>query len=127
MIYKQQTTNNNNKKKALAVWCAFTWESMGKPDKIRLIEFGPGLGTVAKAVLDLSRLPQLGPFREAVQIHLVESSSRMRWKQKNKLNLGNVRKFTVKVKKPVYTTSFPSQLEKRIQKQQSGQSKSKLQ
>ena len=37
----------------LAVWCAHTWEAMGSPPKIRIIEYGPGLGTVAKAIIDV--------------------------------------------------------------------------
>lgn len=42
------------------------------------------------------------PFRDAISLHLIESSTRLRWKQKTKLGLPNVRKFQTKIKKPVW-------------------------
>eukprot|EP01084_Bolivina_argentea_P005968 11283_1 len=89
----------------LAIWCAFTWESMGRPHQIKIIEYGPGLGTVAKTMIDVLRKAPLKPFKDAVSIHLIESSPRLRWKQKTKLGLANIRKFKIKVEKPVYAVT----------------------
>eukprot|EP01083_Nonionella_stella_P024932 68657_1 len=89
----------------LAVWCAFTWESLGRPPKIKIIEYGPGLGSVAKTMMDVVRKSPLKPFKDAISFHFIESSSRLRWKQKTKLGLGNVRKFKTRVQKPVYAVT----------------------
>ena len=29
----------------IGLWCAVTWERMGAPDPVRLVELGPGRGT----------------------------------------------------------------------------------
>lgn len=64
----------------LGLWSAVTWQQLGEPPGIALIECGPGRGTLMR---DLLRAAQFVPgFASAIQIHLVETSPAMRAKQK---------------------------------------------
>ena len=54
----------------IGIWCITVWQQLGMPDQLRLIELGPGRGTL---MADLLRGTQfLKPFRDALQVHLVE-------------------------------------------------------
>ena len=56
----------------LGLWAAAVWQQMGSPAKLRLIELGPGRGTLMR---DALRAIQVAPdFRRAVELHLVEIS-----------------------------------------------------
>jgi len=67
----------------LGLWCAAAWESLGRPRPVRLIELGPGRGTLlADALRALALLPSLA---EALQLHLVEISPRLRALQERAL------------------------------------------
>lgn len=56
----------------LGLWAASAWHRMGQPDNVRLIELGPGRGTM---MLDALRAAQVAPaFRAAIVLHLVEIS-----------------------------------------------------
>jgi len=61
----------------LGLWAAVTWEAMGRPDPVLLVECGPGRGT---AMADALRaIGQAAPaFRAALRVHLVETSPRLR-------------------------------------------------
>ncbi len=60
----------------LGLWCADAWIRMGSPDPILLMELGPGRGTLAAdALRAMRRVPGL---REAVRVHLVETSPVLR-------------------------------------------------
>lgn len=64
----------------LGLWAAIVWESMGRPAPVLLAELGPGRGTLMQdALRACSRAAPL--FREAVRVHLVESSPRLRAEQ----------------------------------------------
>jgi SAM-dependent MidA family methyltransferase len=67
----------------LGLWCAVTWQGMGNPAPIRLIELGPGRGTLMRDMLRASRA--VPPFLAAVRVHLVETSGPLRELQKNTL------------------------------------------
>ena len=67
----------------LGLWCAVTWQGMGNPAPIRLIELGPGRGTLMRDMLRASRA--VPPFLAAVRVHLVETSAPLRELQKNTL------------------------------------------
>ena len=54
----------------LGLWAAAVWKSMGMPNPVRLIEFGPGRGTMMADVLRAIRV--LPGFYQAVTVHLVE-------------------------------------------------------
>lgn len=56
----------------IGVWAASIWESFGRPAPVRVIELGPGRGTLmADLVRAAGALPD---FRAALDIHLVETS-----------------------------------------------------
>jgi SAM-dependent MidA family methyltransferase len=56
----------------LGIWAAAAWRSMGSPENIRLVELGPGRGTL---MLDALRAAKVLPaFHAAVSAHLVEIS-----------------------------------------------------
>lgn len=56
----------------IGLWAAATWKAMGAPENVRLVELGPGRGTM---MLDALRAVQIVPdFRKALVVHLVEIS-----------------------------------------------------
>ena len=59
----------------IGFWAAATWENMGRPGTLRLVECGPGRGTLIKDFLRAARV--LPAFRAAIDLHLVETSPRL--------------------------------------------------
>jgi SAM-dependent MidA family methyltransferase len=56
----------------IGLWSAAVWQQMGSPAEVRLIELGPGRGTM---MLDMLRAANVMPgFRRAIAVHLVETS-----------------------------------------------------
>jgi NADH dehydrogenase [ubiquinone] 1 alpha subcomplex assembly factor 7 len=67
----------------LGIWCAEIWRAMGGPHPVRLVEFGPGRGTL---MADLLRAANVVPeFRAAIDLHLVETSPKLAELQRNAL------------------------------------------
>lgn len=67
----------------LGAWMAHTWETMGRPDPVRLVELGPGRGTL---MTDALRAVRLQPgLAETASVHLVEVSPRLRVTQRGSL------------------------------------------
>ena len=67
----------------LGLWAASVWKAIGSPPLLRLIEIGPGRGTLmADAIRALRVVP---PLHHALSIHLVEVSPVLRQKQKEAL------------------------------------------
>ena len=67
----------------LGLWCADYWEQIGRPDPVRLVELGPGRGTLmADALRAANAMPE---FRRAVDLHLVETSPALRAQQAERL------------------------------------------
>jgi NADH dehydrogenase [ubiquinone] 1 alpha subcomplex assembly factor 7 len=67
----------------IGLWCAVAWEGMGRPAPLRLIELGPGRGTLMR---DALRAVQVVPaFLEAASVHLVEISAPLRQRQRQLL------------------------------------------
>lgn len=61
----------------VGLWCAVVWESMGAPAPVRLIELGPGRGTLMSDILRTTA--RAAPaFHRAAEVHLVEASRPMR-------------------------------------------------
>jgi SAM-dependent MidA family methyltransferase len=56
----------------LGLWAAETWRLMGEPSPVHLVELGPGRGTLMADALRAARI--LPAFREALEVHLVETS-----------------------------------------------------
>jgi len=60
----------------IGAWTVLTWEAMGGPSPFVLAELGPGRGTL---MADLLRAARIRPaFGQAVRVHLVETSPRLR-------------------------------------------------
>ncbi len=56
----------------IGIWAAAAWRAMGSPENVRLVELGPGRGTL---MLDALRAAKVMPdFRAAVVVNLVEIS-----------------------------------------------------
>ncbi|HEY1942408.1 MAG TPA: SAM-dependent methyltransferase [Roseiarcus sp.] len=56
----------------LGLWSAEVWSSMGRPNPVRLIELGPGRGTLMSDALRAARI--VPDFRAALDVTLVEMS-----------------------------------------------------
>jgi len=67
----------------IGLWAAETWRAMGAPETLRLIELGPGRGTM---MADALRAAQTVPaFRKALALHLVEISPALEARQRQTL------------------------------------------
>ncbi len=67
----------------IGVWAASVWEAFERPASVRLIELGPGRGTL---MADLVRAARALPdFRAALDIHLVETSPVLAARQRETL------------------------------------------
>ena len=67
----------------IGLWCAVTWQAMGAPDPVRLVELGPGRGTLMADALRAAG--QVPAFRAAADIHLIETSPALRQRQRDAL------------------------------------------
>jgi len=63
----------------IGIWCALVWQQMGAPEKLNLLELGPGRGTLmADALRALAKLPKLS---SGLHIHLLETNIVLRQQQ----------------------------------------------
>lgn len=60
----------------IGLWAAVVWQQIGAPDPVRLVELGPGRGTLMADALRATR-PVPG-FVKAADLHLVEASQTLR-------------------------------------------------
>lgn len=67
----------------VGVWATEAWRMSGSPTPARLIELGPGRGTLMSDVLRVARIAP--GFLDAVTVHLVETSETLRAAQKQTL------------------------------------------
>ena len=67
----------------VGLWAASVWNAMGMPQEVKFIELGPGRGTMMADALRAVRI--LPAFHDAITVHLVEASERLRDKQREKL------------------------------------------
>jgi NADH dehydrogenase [ubiquinone] 1 alpha subcomplex assembly factor 7 len=67
----------------IGLWSALAWERMGRPAPLRLVELGPGRGTLMRDALRAGRA--LPGFRDAATVHLVEVSGPLREVQRQVL------------------------------------------
>ena len=73
----------------IAIWVISTWESIGKPKNLNLIELGPGDGSLTKVLIDVfERFPE---FNNTINIYLYEISNVLKKKQKNNINNNKVK------------------------------------
>ena len=66
----------------LGLWTASVWKAMGSPQLLRLIELGPGRGTMMADALRALRV--LPPLYQALSVHLVEINPVLREKQRRR-------------------------------------------
>ena len=70
----------------IGLWCVGAWEAMGRPAAIRLVELGPGRGTL---MADLVRAASIrADFIAAADVHLVEISPALRRQQRARIGDG---------------------------------------
>jgi NADH dehydrogenase [ubiquinone] 1 alpha subcomplex assembly factor 7 len=67
----------------IGLWLAAVWRQMGAPENVRLIELGPGRGTLILDALRVARV--MKGFREAIVLHLVEISPALQKLQQQRL------------------------------------------
>ena len=67
----------------IGVWVVWTWQHLGCPKKVQLIELGPGRGTMMADIL--RACARFQPFLDAVSVHLVETSEQLQEIQRKKL------------------------------------------
>jgi len=67
----------------IGLWAAEVWRQMGSPRAVRLIELGPGRGTMMADALRAARA--LPAFGEALCVHLVETSPALECRQRETL------------------------------------------
>ncbi len=60
----------------IGLWCATVWQGLGSPPLLRLIELGPGRGTLMRDALRAARA--VPPFLKALRVHLIEASAPLR-------------------------------------------------
>jgi SAM-dependent MidA family methyltransferase len=63
----------------IGLWVLEVWNAIGRPTPCRLVELGPGRGTLMADLLRATRL--LPDFKAAASVHLVETSSALRQRQ----------------------------------------------
>ena len=72
----------------IGLWAAVVWHQMGAPARVRLVELGPGRGTLMR---DALRAAQKVPgFREALDVVLVEQNTALEAKQRAGLSEAGV-------------------------------------
>jgi NADH dehydrogenase [ubiquinone] 1 alpha subcomplex assembly factor 7 len=59
----------------IGLWAAEVWSSLGSPDPVRLVELGPGRGTLISDALRAARI--VPAFRNALDVRLIETSPTM--------------------------------------------------
>jgi NADH dehydrogenase [ubiquinone] 1 alpha subcomplex assembly factor 7 len=67
----------------IGVWLAAVWAQMGAPENVRVVELGPGRGTLMIDALRAARVVK--GFREAIVLHLVEISPALQKLQQQRL------------------------------------------
>jgi len=68
----------------LGLWAASVWKAIGSPTMLRLIELGPGRGTMMADALRALRV--LPPLYQALSVHMVEINPVLREKQRATLS-----------------------------------------
>jgi SAM-dependent MidA family methyltransferase len=67
----------------IGLWSAEVWQALGAPEVLRLVELGPGRGTLMSDILRVARV--VPRFQAALDVHLVEISDTLAEMQRQKL------------------------------------------
>ena len=68
----------------IASYAIYYWQISGKPQSLQIIELGPGNGTLMHDFLLVAQ--KYPDFYQAISIHLVEASDRLKKNQQNLLS-----------------------------------------
>ncbi len=72
----------------VGLWAATVWDGIGRPDPVKLVELGPGRGTLMADAL--RAVASVAPeFRAALRLHLVETSPGLRAVQQARIETGH--------------------------------------
>jgi NADH dehydrogenase [ubiquinone] 1 alpha subcomplex assembly factor 7 len=72
----------------LGAWLAARWMAIGRADPVRLVELGPGRGTLLRDALRATR--GVAGFHTALRLHLVEIDATLRAQQQAALGDGSI-------------------------------------
>jgi NADH dehydrogenase [ubiquinone] 1 alpha subcomplex assembly factor 7 len=67
----------------IGIWMGSVWQQMGAPENVRIIELGPGRGTMMHDALRAAKI--VNGFRNALVVHLVEISPALQQVQQRML------------------------------------------
>lgn len=67
----------------IGLWAAVVWQQMGQPRPVRLVEVGPGHGTMMRDMLRAARI--VPDFLSAMEVNLIETSASLATRQSNLL------------------------------------------
>ena len=67
----------------LGIWAVTNWRQWGRPEKLHIVELGPGRGLLMADLLRAARVDR--HFMPALELHLVETSPRLRAAQQERL------------------------------------------
>jgi SAM-dependent MidA family methyltransferase len=67
----------------IGLWSAVVWQRMGAPERLNLVELGPGRGTLMRDALRAVRI--VPRFRDGLAVHLVDSNVTLRAMQEKAL------------------------------------------
>jgi SAM-dependent MidA family methyltransferase len=73
----------------LGLWAGEVWAAMGRPESVKLMEVGPGRGTLMSDALRAARA--VPGFAQSLEIHLVETSPVLRARQAETLGSSGFR------------------------------------
>lgn len=77
----------------IAIWCVATWQQMGMPSHIKIVEFGPGRGSLMSDFLRAAK--SFMPFYKAIEIHMVDISPVMQKLQQETLKCESINDNTI--------------------------------
>ncbi|OQS07414.1 hypothetical protein THRCLA_00559 [Thraustotheca clavata] len=69
----------------IGIWCIATWQQLGMPSAINIVEMGPGRGSLMQDFIRTAK--QFPPFYNALNIQMVEISPALRKIQLEKLDV----------------------------------------
>ena len=82
-------TISNLYSELISIWIISTWEKFGKPEKINIVELGPGDGSLIKILLNISK--KFPEFNSAKNIYLYETSNYLKKIQKTNINSDKIK------------------------------------
>lgn len=68
----------------VGVWVVWTWEALGRPEKVQLVELGPGRGTMMSDVM--RTVSRFEPLVSSLSVEMVETSPALRELQRKALS-----------------------------------------